>query len=56
MSLDEVFDISVVRVFMIEDHGNCLVGEGYDFGHVYSSGVACSFFIFFDSLLGIAHF
>ncbi len=55
MSLDKIFNISIVQVFVIKDHDDGFIGEGYNFGHVYSSGVASPLFVFFDSFLGIAH-
>ncbi len=53
--LNEISNIAIVRVFMVEDHGDVLVGMGYDFGHIYSSGMACPLLVFFNRLLGVSH-
>ncbi len=57
VSLDEVLAVTVVRVFVVEDHRDCFVGwRCYDFDSVKSSGAVVPVFVFFNSFLGVAHF
>ncbi len=57
MSLDKVSAVTVVRVFMVEDHRDCLVSWCcYDFGSVKSSGTVVPVFVVFNDFLGVAHF
>ncbi len=54
--LAKVFHLSVVRVFVVKDHGYSALDLGcFDFGGVYVSDVARPFFIFFYCFLGVAH-
>ncbi len=52
--LGKVSYVAIIRVFVIKDYGDGLV-VGYNFGNVYSSGVACPFFIFLYGFLGMSH-
>ncbi len=56
MSLGEISYVAIVRVFMVEDHGDGLVMVSYDFGCVYMSRLVNSGLIVLDRFLGILHF
>ncbi len=45
-----------ILIFEVEDHCDALVVVwGYDFGEIYSSGLARPLFVFFYGFLGIPH-
>ncbi len=57
MSLDVIFAVAIVRVFMVKDDGDCFIRwHCYNFSSVKSSGAVVPVFVVFDSFLGIAHF
>ncbi len=55
--LAKVFNLSVIRVFVVQDHRNGTFG-GFRFGgdSVESSDTVVSVLLFFNGLLGVAHF